>query len=242
MIKEITSIQNEYIKYLLKLKNPSFSKKEGVILFEGEHLIKEGKDDIIAILFNNEKYNFEGNFIKYKVSENILAKLSFGKSKARVIGVYKFKEKKLKNNEPIVYLDNIQDPGNVGTILRTSLAFDFKNIVISNNSASIFNEKVIQASQGAIFKLNINFGDFKTILNLKNEGYKIISTSLNSSSILLENFNINERKYVLIFGNEGNGVSKEILDISNTFLKINISNIDSLNVGVAVGIILNHLK
>lgn len=241
MIKTITSNTNEFIKYLNKLKDTSFSKKENKALIEGEHLVNEAKDYLLAILTLKEIKGLDVD--QYIVIEEILKKLSSGKSFSKIIGLISLKkEEKIKSNV-LIYLNRIQDPGNVGTIFRTALAFSYFDILIDEGSSYKYNPKVIQASQGSIFKLNIINSDFSNLVSLKKEGYKIIVTALNNNSIYLKDFKLlDNEKYVIIFGNEGQGVNKEIIDIADYILKIDINNIDSLNVAIASGIILYSLK
>ena len=241
MIKTITSNTNEFIKYLNKLKDTSFSKKENKALIEGEHLVNEAKDYLLAILTLKEIKGLDVD--QYIVTEEILKKLSSGKSFSKIIGLISLKkEEKIKSNV-LIYLNRIQDPGNVGTIFRTALAFSYFDILIDEGSSYKYNPKVIQASQGSIFKLNIINSDYTHLASLKKEGYKIIVTALNKNSIYLKDFKlIDSQKYVIVFGNEGQGVNKEIIDIADYILKIDINNIDSLNVAIASGIILYSLK
>lgn len=241
MIKTITSNTNEFIKYLNKLKDTSFSKKENKALIEGEHLVNEAKDYLLAILTLKEVKGLEID--QYIVTEEILKKLSSGKSFSKIIGLISLKKEEPIKSNVLIYLNRVQDPGNVGTIFRTSLAFSYFDILIDEGSSYKYNPKVIQASQGSIFKLNIINSDYSHLISLKKEGYKIIVTALNNNSIYLKDFKLKDNeKYVIVFGNEGQGVSKEIIDIADHVLKIDINNIDSLNVAIASGIILYSLK
>ena len=241
MIKTITSNTNEFIKYLNKLKDTSFSKKENKALIEGEHLVNEAKDYLLAILTLKEIKGLEID--QYIVTEEILKKLSSGKSFSKIIGLISLKKEEPIKSNVLIYLNRVQDPGNVGTIFRTSLAFSYFDILIDEGSSYKYNPKVIQASQGSIFKLNIINSDYSYLASLKKEGFKIIVTALNNNSIHLKDFKLKDNeKYVIVFGNEGQGVSKEIIDIADYVLKIDINNIDSLNVAIASGIILYSLK
>jgi RNA methyltransferase, TrmH family len=242
MIKEISSLKNEIIKYAYKLKDASFSKKENKLLIESEHLIEMAKDNLIEV-FVLKPMKLDNKIIQYVVSKEIMEKLSSGKSPAKVIGIINSTIKPInKDSNVLVFLDNIQDPGNVGTILRSALAFGFKDIILSDDTASIFNSKVIQASQGSIFKLNVSLENKSVIKNLKEEGFTVVSTSLGANTIDINDFNQLPPKMVLIFGNEGNGISKDLLNISDSRIYIPIDNIDSLNVGVACGIVFYKIK
>ena len=133
----------------------------------------------------------------------------------------------------------MQDPGNVGTILRTALAFGFKDIVFSKGCAFKYGFKTTQSSQGSVFKLNVVEGDKTKLFGLKQKGYKLVSTSLDVNSEYLSKINFKKSEnYVIILGNEGKGISKDIQDKSDLKIRIEINEIDSLNVGVAGGIIM----
>ena len=138
-------------------------------------------------------------------------------------------------------MDNINDPGNMGTLIRSSLGFGIDTIVISNDSVDVFNEKVIRASQGAIFNVNIVYADLLTVIEkLKAQSVKVIGTSLESSVDLKEVGKL--EKYAIILGNEANGVKKEILNETDTNVRIKMdSKLESLNVAVAGSIIMYYL-
>ncbi len=146
----------------------------------------------------------------------------------------------------IVCLDRINDPGNLGTILRTCWWFGIQKVIISKDSADIYNSKVLRASQGAIFNLyTISDIDLNQYLeNLYKDNYIIYLTSLNSKNLLSKiNFTIN-KKYAIVFGNEVKGVSENLLQNKNySTIKIDsYTNCESLNVSVAAGIIISHIK
>ena len=242
MIKKIDSLDNKIIKYTLKLKENKYQKEEKKYIIETFHLLNMSLNDL-EYVFTLEKLELPENITQYIVNQKILEKLSSNKSFSKVIGVVRINEKNIDYSKDIVYLDNIQDPGNVGTILRTSLAFSYFNVALSTDTASIYNYKTIQSAQGALFNLNIEHFDLDKLKELKKEGYKILVTTLSNDSIFINEFKRNNNeKLIIVLGNEGNGVRKEIIDISDYKIKIDISNIDSLNVGVASGIILYSLK
>ncbi len=263
-IIRITSKDNKLIKFLYKLRtNYKEIKKNNIFIVEGEHLVKMANfSKVLEYVLTLEELNYlSSNIIQYLVNEEIMKKLSINKSISKVIGVVRIKDNNIdniidnltnnsgsntNNKNTIIYLDNLQDPGNVGTIIRTSLAFNL-NTVISTNFPIFYNEKTIQASQGAIFNMNLIKGDITLLNSLKDKGYKIVATTLNTHSIDLEEFKTiykNELdNIVLVMGNEGQGISKKIEEIADYFVKINISNtIDSLNVAIAHSIVLYTLK
>lgn len=242
MIKNINSLDNKIVKYTFKLKDSKFQKSENKFIIETYHLIEMSLDSL-QYVFTLKELDLPSNIDQYIVNEEILKKLSSNKSFSKIIGVCKIKEKPLNYNEDILYLDELQDPGNIGTILRTSLAFSNFNIGLSVNTCSIYNFKVIQSAQGALFKLKFEKFDIDKLISLKSKGYKILVSILSNDSIFINDFKRNkDEKLIVVVGNEGNGIRKEIIDIADYKIKINISNIDSLNVSIATGIILYELK
>lgn len=238
MIKYIESKSNEYIKYVEKLKNTNFSKEERKFLVENPHLI-EMANGYIDTIITTKKLDETVYNKQVIVNDIVYHKLSQNKSTRNLLAVCNFIDEKPLEGRNLIFLDSVQDPGNVGTIIRSSLAFGFKDVALNQDCAYKYSFKTIQSSQGAIFKTNVINGNLETLKRLKNEGYKLIATTLSDKSIALSNFNFNEfEKYVIILGNEGKGISKEILDLSDIHLKIEISGIDSLNVGVAAGVVM----
>ena len=145
---KIESLTNTHVKEWVKLKNKKYRDEVGLFLIEGDHLINEARKknlikEIISI--TNEQADFY-------VTKEIMKKISSQVSIANNIAVcYKIKEQELKGN--IVLLDNIQDPGNLGTIIRSAVAFGFKNIILSDDTVDLYNDKVIRASEGMIFHI-----------------------------------------------------------------------------------------
>lgn len=193
---------------------------------------------VVEILSTKEIDNLDESIKQIIVSKEVMEKLSNNKSPQGVIAICKeIKEKEITSNK-ILYLDDISDPGNLGTILRTALAFNYLDIILSDKTCSIYNDKALQSSQGAIFKLNI----LKNIdiNSIKEKGYKIYATEI-KGSVSLKEINKNE-KHVLVLGNEAHGVSKEILDLSDKRIRIDINSIESLNVAIAGAIAMYELN
>ncbi len=231
----ITSLNNEKIKIYLKLKNKKYRDQEKLFLIEGEHLVKEAlKNHVLVDLLVMEDTDIDFN---YKiVSKEIITKLSSLESIPKMIGVCKFLDRKDITGNKVLLLDNIQDPGNLGTIIRSSLAFNFKDIVLSLNSVDLYNEKVIRATQGMLFKVNIMRSDLTGVINdLKKKDYLILGTNVRDG---IDAKDIKNNKIGLIMGNEGQGVSPEIsmLCDKNLYIKMN-NEVESLNVAVATSIL-----
>jgi len=239
----ITSLQNQYIKQLVKLKQKKYRDEDQLFIIEGFHLVEEAMlagvvDKLILRIGIEYSKTFED--VIY-VSDEVMKKLTSTVSLVDIAAVCHYIEPKKTLGDHIVMLDDLQDPGNVGTIVRTALSFGYDDIILSNNSVDIYNEKLIRSSQGAIFKANI-FHDnlLPLIAAFKQKGYVIYGTSLHNGVSLSK---IKQKsKMVLIFGNEGQGISHEVLLNTDTNIFIEIKNFESLNVAVAAGICLYELR
>lgn len=239
----ITSLNNEHIKELNKLKEKKYRDLTGTFLIEGEHLVNEAvKNNLVKelIVLEGEK-NYSNTIKTTYVTKEIMKKLSSMDSYPNIIGVCIKKEAKDIGNK-ILVLEDIQDPGNLGTIIRSAVAFDIDTIILSPKTVDLYNHKVIRSTQGMIFNINILVKELEeTIISLKKDNYKIYGTKVDNGKDVK---NINkEEKYVLIIGNEGNGMSNNIgkLCDENLYIKMN-SNVESLNAGVAASILLYELR
>lgn len=236
-----SSINNEFIKELKKLNQKKYRDLKNEFLIEGEHLVKEAlKTDLVKYVIVKEGTKFNTNKKIITVSFNVLKYISNLDCPQSIMAVCH----KLKNNDinnKVVILDNIQDPGNLGTIIRSCVAFNIDTLIISSDSVDLYNSKVIRASQGMIFNLNIittNLFDIIKTLKLKN--YKIVGTDVNDG-VNLSDFKKSE-KFAIIMGNEGSGISDNIQKLldENIYIPMN-KKCESLNVGVACSIILYEL-
>lgn len=237
----IESMDNAKIKYLRKiLNNNSFAKKEKLYMVETEKLINEVcENQNIEIVYNiyMESEYFEVNSQNnLRVSKNVFENLAEINSSYKQILFVKLNNHDLDFNSNLLVLDNIQDPGNMGTLIRSANAFNFKNILCLN-SCSIYNPKVIRSAKGSLFDLNILSMVIEDGINkLIEEKYDIISTDLHGDDV--NHFEFDDNKFALVLGNEGNGVSREIMLVSNKNVKIETTNVESLNVGVAGSILM----
>ena len=237
----ITSKDNNKIKEIRKLYDKKYSMSKNLFVIEGENLVEEAlKNNKLVELYaldgTNVKYDFEYN----TVSEEVMKSISSLKSTPRLIGISKY----ITKNEiggRIVILDDVQDPGNVGTIIRNCAAFNIDTLIVSKNTANVYSDKVLRSTGGMIYNINIVIDDIESqIKELKQNNIKIYGTSL-SKSKSLKNMQKTD-KFAIIFGNEGNGVKKELLDLCDEIIRIDMDNkCESLNVGVSTGIILYHM-
>ena len=237
-----TSINNLKIKELKKLEQKKYRDETKKFLVETKHLVTEAYNSgYLEKLLIKEGSDFSLDIETDYISENVLKYLSKMPSPSEVIGICHKKEGILIGNK-ILILDDIQDPGNLGTIIRSAVAFNVDTIVLSEGCADIYSDKVIRASQGMIFKVNIIRYDLIKVINkLKNDNYKIYGTKVTNGKDIksLEKTD----KFAIIMGNEGNGVSEDILNMCNDYVYIDINKeCESLNVGVATSIILYELR
>lgn len=241
----ITSIKNDTIKSILKLKQKKYREETSSFLIEGEHLVEEAlKVNRITLLIKNETYTGNLGYEKELiVTSNVFNALAFSKTPQGIMAICCIKEIPLAYHtiSKVLILDGLQDPGNVGTLIRSALAFGFDAMILSNNCVDIYNNKVVQATQGAFFRLSIVKAELlKQIAILKANGFTIFGTSLIEKAIPLESIDFtNYSKIGVVLGNEGNGVSKEILEKTDYSIKIQISEqVESLNVAIAGSIIM----
>lgn len=237
----IESINNEQIKEIRKLKDKKYRDESNLFLVEGDHLVKEAYKAgyLKKLIVTEDIYDFDVE--KSIVTDKVINSIS-DLNNVKVIGVCKKITKELDLNKNIVILDGVQDPGNLGTIIRSCVAFNIDNLVLSNETVDLYNSKVIRSTQGMIFNINIIRDDLKnTIKLLKDNNYTIYGTNV-INGIDVKDVKNNE-KYAIILGNEGNGISNEIdaLVDKNIYIKMN-DKCESLNVAVSGSIILYELN
>jgi len=238
----ITSLDNKKIKKYFKLKQKKYRDLEQLFLIESEHLIVEAlKDKKLVDLLVLEDTKVEIEFDFTYVTENVMKKLTNLETVPEMIGVARMNEPREELGDKVLLLDDISDPGNLGTIIRSSLAFGVLDIVLGNNSVDLYNDKVIRSSEGMLFKVNVLRGNLKDyVSSLKKNGYLILGTNVKDGVDVRE---IKASKFALIMGNEGRGVSEELslMCDKNLYIKMN-PNCESLNVGVATSILLYELN
>ena len=239
----ITNVDNKKIKRYVYLKTSKGRKEEGLFIVEGMHMCYEANKcgllvDLIVLENTEITFNYASE-ITY-VTENVMKKISNLSNPTTVIGICKINDSSDIIGNHILVLDDIQDPGNIGTIIRSANAFNVDTIILSTNSVDIYNDKVLRSTQGMIFNMNIVYGDLLDIIpRLHDNGYTILGTNVNNG---IDVRSVKVNKFALIMGNEGQGVKPEIQELcdKNLYIKMN-SNCESLNVGVATSILLYEL-
>ena len=247
----ITSKENEIIKHIKKLSEKKYRDEKRQYIIEGikmlEEAIQENAQIEEIVLCEESVKEIPKELIskieKYKciyVAEKIYKTLTQVVNPQEIIAIIKKKEKtEVKYDEDIiVVLDDIQDPGNLGTILRTVDSIGLKQIIVSKGTADVYNPKVVRSTMGAIFRVNvIEVEDVKKVVKeMKQNQYKLVVTSLQTKN---EIYDIDYNKKIIVMGNEANGVSQEIQDMADEKVKIPmLGKTESLNVSIATGVVL----
>ena len=237
-----TSTQNEKIKNLRKLNNKKYRDENSLFLIEGEHLVLEAyKNGYLKELLLEENTSLSINVPTSYLTRNVMKFISELDNPSNIMGVCtKLVEQEELGNK-ILVLDNVQDPGNLGTIIRSAVAFNIDTIILSDDTVDLYNSKVIRASQGMIFKINIVRKSLLVVIpNLKKQGYRIYTTNVKNGKSLKNVEKVS--KFAIIMGNEGLGVKESISSLADDFLYIDMAkDCESLNVAVAASIILYEL-
>lgn len=235
-----SSINNPKIKELAKLKQKKYRYKQGLFLVEGAHLVKEAYESgFLEELLILEDKEFSLDTKTSYITKNVLKYLSDVETPVGIIGVCKLKNTTITGNKLLI-LDSVQDPGNLGTIIRSSAAFNIDTIIINDKCADPYSDKVIRSSQGMIFKTNIVKKDLYDYLKEIKGKIPIFGTKVTGGKNIknIEKF----QTFAIIMGNEGKGVDEKLLDLCDEYLYIPMnSKCESLNVGVATSIILYEL-
>lgn len=248
----IESKDNKLYKTIKKLKEKKYRIKEGKFILEGFRIIEEAvkaKIDIEYIIITEDNLSNlkEAEYLRDRsedkiilISENLFISLSSTENPQGILAIAKFKniEENL-NGDFYVVCDKVQDPGNLGTIIRTAHAAGVDGIILTKGTVDIYNEKTIRSTMGSIFYIPIYYDDskFTIIKKLKDKGVALVTTSLQESKNF---FNENLKgKVMLAVGNEGNGISEELFNLADKKVKIPMpGGAKSLNVAVASAIIL----
>lgn len=240
----ITSLENEKIKNLIKLNKKKYRDLTSLYLVEGEHLVNEAyKSGVLEEIFleENEEVNLDVPITR--VSKRIIEAVSSVDTPTNIIGVCKKKNSNQILGSKILLLDELQDPGNLGTIIRSAVAFNIDTVILSENTVDLYNPKVIRATQGMMFHTNIiSMNMSKAIEVIKDMNINVYATDVNAGIDARDLKADSKRKYALIMGNEGNGVREEIKAQADKNLYINMNdNVESLNVAIATSILLYEL-
>lgn len=239
-MENIISIDNKKVINWSKLQDKKYRDLSSKFLIEGEHLLLEAlKNNAVEEIIVTDEKVYNEDIPHYNVSLNVMKKLSLLTTPTSVIAVCN-KLDSSEITEKIILLDGIQNPGNLGTIIRSALAFNFKTIVLGDNTVDIYNDKVVRASEGMIFNINILRKNIKEyIYELKEKEYLIVGTDVKEG---IDVKKVKHDKIALIVGNEGSGIDKDLLEVCDKLVNIKMNpDCESLNVGIAASILMYEL-
>lgn len=246
----IESKNNTIYKETKKLKDRRNRNKQKKYLIEGFRLVEEAlkaNANIETIFYIDDiedkatdiisKYNYNGKV--FKLNKNLFLEICETENPQGLLAVVFMNDtNKVLNGEFYLLCDKVQDPGNLGTIIRTAHASGIDGIILTKGTVDIYNDKTIRSTMGSIFYVPIiQDEDLSVVKDLKEKGFSIVATSLEGKNDFFDEDLTG--KIVITVGNEGNGVSNEVYDISDKKVKIPMpGGAESLNVGVATSIIL----
>lgn len=250
----ISSKDNELIKHIKKLKDKKYRDESNEYIVEGVKLIEEAVKEktkikkIIICEDTTRTYEIPTNVMleiaRYEciyVTDKIFSSITQVTNPQGIMAII---EKDTESQEIdfsqniIVVLDDVQDPGNLGTILRTVDSIGLNQIVVSKETADAFNSKVVRSTMGAIFRVKIIETEnlVQTIKEIRKHHFKLMVTSLQTDNSI---YDIDFNKKIIVIGNESNGVSQEIQDMADEKAKIPmLGKTESLNASVAAGIVM----
>ena|SRR5665647_1093782 len=245
-------LTNKIVKYIQSLSHKKFRDEEGAFIAEGPKVVSEfllSKKFECIMVCAEKDWLFENSSLVntispgkiFEIDDHWLQRISQLKTPNKVVAVFKqinsSKDKNFKDKISIM-LDDIQDPGNLGTIIRNADWFGIENIICSENCVDCYNPKVVQSTMGSLSRVNILYTDLATFIQ-KNK-INVYAAALSGTSVF-ETGKIKEG--IILIGNESKGIHEDILKLASQRITIpRIGHAESLNAAVASGIILSQIK
>ncbi len=243
----IESAQNQTYKRWMKLKQKKYRMQEQSFIVEGFHLVQEGlKANVVTTVIVKEQAAYDEVNVQnceiMTLKASLFDQLAQTPSPQPIMAVCDMKMKDLSRAHRLLLCDEVQDPGNLGTLIRSALAFNFDGVILGDGCVDVYNEKVIRSTQGAIFKLPILHENLEYYIpQLQSEGVKVYGTSVTRAYPLQEVKAVEKMAFIL--GNEGNGVKPVHLNLTDENIYIEMStNVESLNVSIAGSIIMHQFR
>ena len=248
-MKKIESKENNFFKNVKKLKEKRTRKKENKYIIEGFRFVEEAiksKAKIDSIIISEsvldkalEYFDLLGDFECYVFSDNLFNQICSTENPQGVASIINMENEDLKiNGDFFILVDRVQDPGNMGTIIRTSHAAGANGVILTKGTVDVYNDKTLRSTMGSIFKVPIiedDNGEF--LLSLKNNGFRLVASSLEGKNNFFEEDL--KGKIIIAVGNEGNGISEDVENDADALVKIPMpGNAESLNVSVAASIMI----
>lgn len=252
----ITSKDNEMVKNIKRLKEKKYRQQEQAFIVEGIKLVQEAIQEqmVIKKVVICEDCTTDGSIdqsLLYEiakqdcmyVSKNVFESLTDVVNPQGILAVIEKKNEESSidyGEDMLIVLDGIQDPGNLGTILRTMDSAGLKQIILSETTADPYNPKVVRSTMGAIYRIHIIQASniLETLKNIQKNKFQVVATSLQTQENI---YTIDYHKKAIVIGNEANGVSKEVLELANQKVKIPmLGKTESLNAAVATSVIIHE--
>ncbi len=240
----ISSLENQRVKSLVKLQQKKYRDLENAYLVEGEHLVEEAiKASVVLEIILLEGEQEINDFPCTFVTNDVMKKITSLESTTKVVAICKKQEFSSITGNKILLLDEVQDPGNLGTIIRSSVAFGIEMILLSENTVDLYNPKVLRSAQGMHFHIPVlSVNSIEALTYLKEKGYTIFGTNVVNGVDARELDHSSLNKFCLVMGNEGKGIRQSVCELCDKNLYIPMSEkVESLNVGVACSILLYEL-
>lgn len=232
------------LKLIKNLQQKKCRNEYGMFVIEGKKAVEEifnAGFKVFKLISTGQLLDLNKNVFVEEISMKVLKQISSLKNPNGVLGVFYKKEAALLEiNDWVVALDGIQDPGNLGTIIRLCDWFGIKSLICSNDTVDCYNPKVLQATMGSIARVNVHYLELEDFL--ENIALPVYGTFMDGENV--HNSHLPE-KGVLIMGNEGNGISQMVKKRCNHTLRIpqfGEKSTESLNVATATAIFLNEIK
>ncbi len=239
------SLSKNNLKLITSLQQKKYRQKHNLFIAEGIKVVNELLNSSIGvahIFSTDENFNVSKEVEITIISDNELKKISTLKNPNKVLGLFKIpKAKEILNDSFIVALDEVNDPGNLGTIIRLCDWFGVTELVCSKNTVDCYNQKVVQSTMGSLIRVNISYVDLPEFLT--NTKLPVFTADMDGENVYKTDL---PKKAVLVMGNEANGISEEISEIVKHKLTIprfgDIQQTESLNVATATAILLSEFK
>ncbi|MCI5721036.1 MAG: RNA methyltransferase [Firmicutes bacterium] len=260
-MREIGSRDNRIYKEALKLSRKKYRDREGLYVVEGENLVREALrySCVDKIFVSSDRVNtyIEAGILDrepadnvFSVEDSLFEKLAQTETSQGILATVRKKEfsveeltEEKKGNNNFVVLDRLQDPGNIGTIVRTSEGAGYSGVIVLRGTADVFSPKTVRAAAGSVFRNPIiHVEDNRELRKLCDRlGLKLVVTGFDTDKYYFDE-DIS-RDTALVIGNEGNGVSDELMDMADVKIKIPMmGELESLNASVAAGILMYEVQ
>lgn len=239
------SLSKNNIKLITSLQQKKYRQKHKLFVAEGVKVVNElltSSLEVEQLFVTDEELNLSKNYAVTLISENELKKISTLKSPNKVLGLFKIPEELEINQDGfIVALDGVNDPGNLGTIIRLCDWFGVTELVCSKNTVDCYNQKVVQSTMGSLTRVNISYVDLQEFLS--NSKLPVFTADMDGENVYSTPL---PQKAILVMGNEANGISPEIAETVKHALTIprfgDLQQTESLNVATATAILLSEFK